>query len=158
MPSFLSILKLWIGIIESLIIRMWLKRLILRENNSVPWCTLPFFQPLSPFFPFFDMHYCAPLANKLGVETRISTTLVESVGARVIAFGNRDLHPRTEAVSQDDACTNVIALEAYAEVTLNGYSSHECIGNTGIRIRVFSGWMHSIVCSIGRYSREKGEI
>lgn len=103
------------------------------------------------------MHYCAPLANKLGVETRISTTLVDSVGARVITFAKprrsspSNLQFRGEA-SQDDACTNVIALEAYSEeVTLNGYSSHQCIGNTGIRIRVFSGWMGSI----GRYCREK---
>lgn len=51
--------------------------------------------PVLPFFslslsleisPHFGMHYCAPLANKLGVETRISTTLVDSVGARVITF------------------------------------------------------------------------
>lgn len=72
--------------------------------------------------PLFSMHYCAPLANKLGVETRISTTLVESVGARVIAFvkPRRSSPSNRQSEAGDDACTDVIALEAYAEVSSNG--------------------------------------
>lgn len=135
-----------------------LKERIILHHEFEASPVLPFFQPLSlsKFPPILVCTIALHLLINLALKRESQQLSWIPLAHASSPLRNRvDLHPRTsnfEAASQDDACTNVIALEAYSEeVTLNGYSSHQCIGNTGIRIRVFSGWMGSI----GRYCREK---